>query len=128
MTTQSDVRAELQDLEHEGWEALCGPGGAGFYETVMAPDGVMVFPGMVMDRATSLETMRSVTPWSRFELRDISVVADGDVGLVTYLATATRGDEPAYEATMSSVYVRRDGKWRLLLHQQSPRSVLSRPT
>ena len=120
MSSHSDLKAELEDIERRGWEALSGAGGAAFYETVMADEGVMVFPGMVMDRATTLETMRSVAPWSRFELRDMTVVGDGDVGLITYRATARRGDEPQYEATMSSVYVRRSGEWRLLLHQQSP--------
>ena len=120
MSSELDLRAELEDLECRGWEALSGAGGATFYETVMADDGVMVFPGMVMDRATSLETIRSVMPWSRFDLHDVSVVGDSHIGLITYRATAKRGDAPEYEAMMSSVYVRRNGEWRLLLHQQSP--------
>ena len=46
---------ELEELEHEGWRALSGPDGVAFYRDVMADDGVMVFPGMVMDKARALE-------------------------------------------------------------------------
>jgi hypothetical protein len=47
----------------------------------MADEGLMVFPGMVMDKSTAIATIRQVAPW---------------------------------------VCVRRDGRWLLLLHQQSP--------
>src|SRR5919107_339822 len=114
------VESALENLERRGWEALSRPGGADFYEKVMAADGLMVFPGAVMDRSSALATIREVPPWSGFALSDMRVVAGTDVGLVTYRATARRGDAPEYKATMSSVYVRRDGNWRLLLHQQSP--------
>jgi Domain of unknown function (DUF4440) len=116
----ADVAAELEDLERRGWEALSGPDGAAFYEDAMANDGLMVFPGMVMDKHAALDAIRSVEPWSRFDLTDVRVeLAAGAVGLVTYRAKAERAGRP-YEATMSSVYVRVGGAWRLVLHQQSP--------
>jgi Domain of unknown function (DUF4440) len=111
---------ELERLERDGWDALSGPDGAAFYEQWMADAGLMVFPGLVMGKQTAIDTMRAVAPWSSYELTDVRVVRSGaDAGLVTYRASAVRGDAP-YEATMSSVYVRVDGAWRLLLHQQSP--------
>jgi hypothetical protein len=81
---------------------------------------VMVFPGVVMDRAAALEAIRTVQPWSRFSLSDMRIVSEGPVGMVVYRARAQRGDAPEYEALMSSVYVLRNGQWRLVLHQQSP--------
>ena len=111
---------ELERLEREGWDALSGPGRAAFYEEWMADEGLMVFPGLVMDKKTAVDTIRSVAPWSGYELTDVRVIRSApDVGLITYRAQAVRGDTP-YEATMSSVYVRENGAWRLLLHQQSP--------
>ena len=110
---------ELERLERDGWDALSGAGGAAFYERWMADDGLMVFPGMVMNKETAVDTMRSVAPWSSYELTDVRVVRSGSAGLVTYGASAVRGEAP-YQATMSSVYVRIQGEWRLLLHQQSP--------
>jgi hypothetical protein len=111
---------ELERLERDGWDALSGTDGAAFYEEWMADDGLMVFPGMVMDKGTAVDTIRSVAPWSSYELTDVRVVRPAPgAGLVTYRARAVRDGTP-YEATMSSVYVRVDGTWRLLLHQQSP--------
>jgi hypothetical protein len=116
----TDLAAELEALERGGWEALCRPGGAGFYETIMADDGLMVFPGTVMDKPAALAAIRDATPWSTFELTDLRVTHGDSVAMITYTAAATRSGQPTYEATMSSVYLHRDGAWRLLLHQQSP--------
>ena len=112
--------SEIEELERRGWEALSGPDGAAFYEDAMADDGLMVFPGMVMDKPIAVSIIREVQPWSTFELREVRVSGDDSAALVTYRAKAQRVGEPEYEAVMSSVYVRRDGRWLLLLHQQSP--------
>lgn len=111
---------ELETLERQGWEALSGPNGAAFYEEVMADDGLMVFPGLVMDKLSSLDVIRRVSPWLSYELSDVRIARIDDVGLVTYRAVGQRTEEPPYEAVMSSVYVRRGAQWHLLLHQQSP--------
>ena len=113
-------RNEIEELERRGWAALSGPDGAAFYQDAMAEDGLMVFPGVVMDKATAIATIREVQPWSKFELSDVRTATDENAALVTYRATAQRGDQPEYVAVMSSVYVRRAGRWLLLLHQQSP--------
>ena len=41
------------------------------------------------------------------------------IGLVSYAVTARRGDAP-YAALVSSLYVRHEDGWRLVLHQQTP--------
>ena len=111
---------ELEALERDGWKALSGPDGAAFYEDVMDEDGLMVFPGLIMDKPASLEAIRQAGPWLTFELAEIRVAKVGDAGLVTYKAVGRRAERPPYQAVMSSVYVRHGGRWRLLLHQQSP--------
>ena len=121
MTQAVKARAgEIEELERRGWQALSGSNGAAFYQDVMAEDGFMVFPGMVMDKPTAVATIRDVEPWTRFELADVRVAVDANAALITYRATAQRAGQPEYEAVMSSVYVRREGQWLLLLHQQSP--------
>jgi hypothetical protein len=52
------------------------------------------------------------------------VVDAGDgAAAVVYVGTGYRdGDQPAFVGVMSSVYVRRDGTWRLALYQQTPTS------
>jgi hypothetical protein len=116
------VTDELERLERRGWEALSGPDGAAFYREVMADEGVMVFPGLVMDKEGALKVMGEVAPWATFELHDLRAIQPlPDCGMVVYHADAQRTGERTYQAEMTSVYVRRDDRWQLVLHQQSPR-------
>jgi uncharacterized protein (TIGR02246 family) len=115
------LTAEVEALERDGWKALSGTEGAAFYADLMADDGLMVFPGLVMDKAESLRAIAGAPPWSTFELGDLRVIeATPDTAVVTYRATARRSGEKTYQALMTTVYVRRDGRWRIVLHQQSP--------
>jgi uncharacterized protein (TIGR02246 family) len=80
-----------------------------------------VFPGMVLDREQTLRAIAAAPPWSTYELADVRVVeATPDSAIVIYRAGAQRAGEERYEANMTSVYARRDGRWRLVLHQQTP--------
>jgi uncharacterized protein (TIGR02246 family) len=115
------VTAAIESLERAGWDALSGTDGAAFYADLMADDGLMVFPGMVMDKAESLRAIAGASPWLTFELRDLRVIeATPDTAVVTYRATAQRSGEKTYQALMTTVYARRDEQWRMVLHQQTP--------
>jgi hypothetical protein len=46
-----------------------------------------------------------------------------DVALLTYHATAVRANDEPYEARVSSGYVRRDGDWKMMFHQETPLPV-----
>ncbi len=114
---------EIEALERKGWEALSGPDGARFYDEVMAGDGLMAFPGMVLDKERTLEAVRAAGPWETFELWDVHVIeATADAAVIVYRAVAQRGADLPDRALMSSTYVRRDGRWHLLFHQQTPES------
>jgi uncharacterized protein (TIGR02246 family) len=111
---------ELEALERRGWEALSGPDGAAFYADVMADDGLMVFPGMVLDKERTLRAIRGEAPWAEFELSDVRVIeSTPGAATVVYRAVARRG-KFVYRANMSTAYARRDGRWQLVLHQQTP--------
>ena len=115
------VAVELEGLERSGWEALSAPGGEAFYADVMADDGLMVFPDLVLDKDRSLRAISAERPWSSFELSDVRVMSlTPDSGLVTYHARAERGTAAPYRALMTSVYAWREGRWQLVLHQQTP--------
>lgn len=112
---------ELEALERRGWEALSGADGAAFYADLMADDGLMVFPRMVLDKAQTVRAIAAESPWSEFELADIRIVhITPDAAFLTYRARARREGEAEYAAVMTSAYARREGRWRLVLHQQSP--------
>jgi hypothetical protein len=115
------VTDELELLERQGWDALSGPTGAAFYEELMADDAVMVFPGAVLDKPSAIAAIATAPPWRSYDLTGIRVIRYSDhVGVVVYRATAERTPDTAYVAWMSSVYARRNGRWALLLHQQTP--------
>lgn len=112
----------LIDLEHDGWKALSsGPDDARtFYDKVLSDDVLMLLPGGVVidDRDEALRSMQGA-PWTSFALSDERVLQlDAGAAVVAYRARATR-DETSYEALVNSTYVSRDGRWRLVVHQQT---------
>jgi hypothetical protein len=111
-------------LERAGWDALSTSGDAAraFYEHVLDDTVVMLLPGgfVLDDRRRIIDSMAGA-PWSSYALDDVRCAAiGGDVALVTYAAVAER-DGQRYSALMSSLYVRRQGLWKLAFHQQTPR-------
>jgi hypothetical protein len=125
LTTLTNVESmaiedELLALEDQGWQALSSDQGADFYDELMSEDVVMLLPFGALDRAACLEAIRSAPPWLTYSISDARVLRlSADWGVVIYRATASREGQPEYRALMSSSYVRRDGAWELVLHQQT---------
>lgn len=114
----------LIELEKRGWEALASDGDAArdFYRSRLADEAVMVFPGgrIVEGKAEILDSM-DAQPWDSFEIEEPRVIAPAeDTGVVVYRVTAKRPGQDEYAALISSVYTRREGDWKLVLHQQTP--------
>ena len=116
------ARDELLDLERRAWEALSTEGGAApFYEEVLADDVLLLLPGgmVIDDRRQVVDSVRGA-PWASFELSDERVHELSETcAVVAYRGVATR-DGNEYVALFNSTYVRREGGWRLALHQQTP--------
>ena len=76
-----------------------------------------------MDRATVVAALGQAPPWRKYNISDVRFVDTGaDSVALVYVGSAYReADAPAFVGLMSSVYVRRDGVWRLALYQQTPR-------
>ena len=115
---------EFTALERQGWDALSSQGDAAraFYDRVLDDQVVMLLPGGMRldDRTTILESMTG-QPWDRYELEGVeSFEPTPEVGVVTYGVVAERAGQ-RYSALMSSVYVRRGDRWKLVFHQQTPR-------
>ncbi len=118
-----DLYNALLDLERRGWDALCDGTGGKFYGELMTDDAVMVLAnGAVMDRDAVVASLEHAPPWVSYDIDDVRLVHAGtDSAAVVYLGTGYRvGDQPAFVGIMSSLYVRRDGEWRLALYQQMP--------
>ncbi len=87
----------------------------------MSDDGLMVFPGLLLDKAATVRVIAAERPWSTFTLREVRALELApDAALVTYRSESQREGQDPYHALMTTVYARRDGRWRLVLHQQSP--------
>lgn len=117
---------ELIDLERAGWASLCDGRADEFYGRTMSDDGVMVLAnGTVMTRDDVVGALRQAPPWASYEMDDVRVVPLGDdAAALVYVGTGHRdGDDPPFIGVMSSVYVKRDGGWKLALYQQTPLAV-----
>jgi len=117
--TESDISAQERALwdaiRSKNWDAFAAP---------LAEDQFYVGPGMVADKAQTVEMVKKLN-LTDFTLSDWRMVRlDDDAAVITYTATA-RGDyagQPLPADHMerdSSVWVRRGGRWVAVFHQES---------
>lgn len=113
---------ELLELERAGWRSLGDGTAATFYGELLLPTAVMVLAdGSVFDREAVIASLEGSPGWDSFELADERIVVAGpDTSVLVYVGTAHRAGAETFRAAMSSVYVHRDGRWRLALYQQTP--------
>ena len=115
------MKHPLVVLEEQGAHALTSGKAAEFYRTCLTDDALMVVPGLVVDRATFLEAAAGDASWLSFQVEEPRVVElTRDCAVVQYVGRGRRQGQPEYVALMSSIYVRRDGAWKLAYHQQTP--------
>lgn len=96
-------------------------GDAHAYRELLTDEATVVVPGAVLDKDACVRAIDIADGWDEVALDDVRLATPRDgVGVITYRFTGRRGEEPAYVALMSSVYIRHDGAWRLTLHQQTP--------
>jgi uncharacterized protein (TIGR02246 family) len=114
------ARAEdVIDAERRLWEAA---GDRDAYAAGITDDAVHVFPGWgIVGREPVLEAIASASPWESYTMDDLHVVELGpSSAALVYKTRALRAGAEPYEAAITSVYVERDGAWRLAVHQQTP--------
>ncbi|WP_062317388.1 DUF4440 domain-containing protein [Demequina maris] len=114
---------EVERLERQAWEELSGGDPRAFFGRVLASDAVMLLPDVgLLERDESIDSMATTQPWDVHTLEDMRVLAPSeDVAVVVYRARAIRWDMQ-HVTHVSSAYVRLDGEWRLLVHQQTAAS------
>lgn len=112
------LQNELISIEQKLWT-----GGPETYRKNLDDNCLIAFTKMagLLSRDTVASTVEGADRW-----RDLDVQVEGvvqptpDVALLTYRASAVRGEGDRYEALVSSAYVRRDGAWKMIFHQQTP--------
>lgn len=112
------LREQLLELEKRFWDASGDPG---FWREHFDEDGVIALSMGLMDKDTVVSAQGGARPWDTYSLDDVRFVElDEAAASLTYRVSARRGDDPEYSAVITSVYARRDGDWRLMVHQQTP--------
>jgi hypothetical protein len=117
------IRQELLDIEYEQWEILSSDDGAEFYRRYLTDDGLMAVPSPhgIMDRDRVISEVEAAPPIVEYKLDDPQViVGNNDSGIVVYSMYQRRRGLDGFRAAISSAYVRRDGAWRMVYHQQTP--------
>jgi hypothetical protein len=111
----------LLELEEQGWQALSSPDPVSFCEEWLAPDALMIVPGMVIEREPFLQALADEQPWASHRIEEPRALQlTDDSAALIYRVTAQRTAQPAFTALMTSVYVKRPDSWKLVLHQQTP--------
>ena len=101
-------------------ERALGAGDGDAYRRHLAEEAIVVIPGAALDRDACIDAMDASPGWDEFAISDVHALSlTTDSAMLSYRWRSRRGNE-LYVALMSSVYVRRDGSWRLVHHQQTP--------
>ena len=115
MSVQSQLLAKEETL----WS-----GGAPEYRLTLDGDCLVAFTEMagVQSRDKIAQMAGEGGRW-----QDVDIEVEGflqpttDVSILTYRISAVNGKAGApYSARVSSGYVKRDGEWRMMFHQQTP--------
>jgi hypothetical protein len=116
------VEEQLVEIERKLWT-----NDAAYYRDNLIEEAVLVFAETgVIPRETAVEAILSENAkgqrWAEVEFADVkSRRLSDDVVLLTYRITARwEHEESRIFALASSVYVKRNERWKLAFHQQTP--------
>jgi hypothetical protein len=117
-----DLAQQLLEVERRLWK-----NDVDLYRDNLVEDALLVFPETgVIDRSFALDAIRienaAGSRWADVTFEDVRALPlVPDAAVLTYRVTARWAHESTeLTALASSVYVRRNGGWKVALHQQSP--------
>jgi uncharacterized protein (TIGR02246 family) len=104
---------------------------AACYENNLTDDALLVFAETgAISRDIAVAAIREENAagrqWADVEFSDIRVLQLDDAVMVTYRAISHWGQRNVTDTALaSSLYVQRDGRWKLAFHQQTPLPIPS---
>jgi hypothetical protein len=117
-----DLEAHLVGIEKRLWT-----NDPVFYAAALVEEALLVFPETgVITRDAAVDAIRVENAegrrWAEVHFHDVRTLrASDEAAVLVYRVTARwENEETAISALASSVYVHRQGEWKLILHQQSP--------
>jgi len=123
-SAQKGLEASLMKMEKSAWDAF-GKGDSKFFQTFLTEDALIGGGNGFQSKAESIKAIGAKPcdlksyDFSNFKVTMLSPTA----ALVTYSATqdATCGGQPIPAKTnVSTIYVKRNGKWLGFFHQETP--------
>jgi hypothetical protein len=119
---QEPLRKELLDIERTLWT-----NDAVFYKHNLIEESLLAFPETgVMTRSVAVDAIMAENAegrrWAEVQFDDVrNMWLANDAALLTdRVAARWAHDEATTSALASSVYMKRDGAWKLAFHQQTP--------
>ena len=116
------LETQLLEVEKRLWR-----NDAELYHDNLTDEALLVFPETgVITRNVAVDAIQAENAegrrWAEVDFEEVrSVRLTEEVALLTYRVTARWEHEASeYPALASSVYVKREGAWKLAFHQQSP--------
>jgi hypothetical protein len=113
---------ELVEIERKLWT-----NDADIYEQSLVEDAVLIFAETgAISRDVAVEAIREENKegrhWAEVEFDEVRTMALGPgTRLLTYRFKARWANEEAFvEGLAGSIYVEREGEWKLAFHQQTP--------
>jgi hypothetical protein len=114
------VEEELQALKAAAIRATADADAA-FYKDYLAEDAIGVTPMGIFNKSQILDAMAGGQAFKSSKIENSRAKALGpDAGLVTYEATFGRPGAEARSLFVSTLYERRNGKWKGVFYQQTP--------
>jgi hypothetical protein len=117
-----ELEEQLIDIERKLWT-----NDAVFYKNNLIDESLLVFPETgVITRAVAVDAILTEIAegrrWAEVQFDEVrSLRLADDAALLTYrVAARWEHEESRNSALASSVYVKRDGVWKLAFHQQTP--------
>jgi hypothetical protein len=115
-----NVRDDLFAMERKLWS-----GGKAEYQRTLDDKCLIAFTAMAgVSSRDEIADQAGANRWQDLKITDEGFLQPtDDVALLTYHASAAQTKGEPYEARVSSGYVRRNGGWKMMFHQQTPLRV-----
>lgn len=82
---------------------------------------LMAFAGSgILTRRKVVEGLSSAPRWQEVTMSDRASIETDDICVLAYRATARRAGAETYRALCTTTWIRREGDWRIVQHQQTP--------
>lgn len=117
----TSVEQDLLALERQFWT-----GGSRFYEENIDESCLIAFNSDmagVMSNKDIAATVKDGNRWKDLEMELKGLVTPSDdTAILSYEVRATGESGARYAALVSTGYAKRDGRWKMVFHQQTPQA------